>query len=159
LGVEELEVRGQLAQLVPKLRVADFVHEQVLELLAHVGRHGVEQVLHLRHLALHLLDQLFEILGRVVAEKVAVLLHELVEVRLAAGHLLGEHLVQVADHVLHALHVLGRHVRDLGLEVAEEGIHHGLLQHLHKLLELRLGLGVHELVVLQLFHLAAEVLG
>ena len=54
-------------------------------------------------LALHLLDQLVEGLRRVVAEEVAVLLHEGVEVRLAALHLVLQHLVEVADHLLHAL--------------------------------------------------------
>ena len=62
------------------------------------------------HARCMLLDQLVERLRRVVAEEVAVLLHEAVEVGLAAGHLLGEHLVEVADHLLHARHVFGRHV-------------------------------------------------
>ncbi len=51
--------------------------------------------------------------GGLRPEEVAVLLHELIEVGLAAGHLLREHLVEVLDHLLQALHLLRRHVGDL----------------------------------------------
>jgi hypothetical protein len=56
---------------------------------------------------LHLGDELFEVLGRVRPEQVAVLLHERFEVRLATGHLLRQHLVELAHHLFEALHVLG----------------------------------------------------
>jgi len=52
------------------------------------------------------------------------LLHELVEVGLLAGQAVLEHLVEVADHVLHALKVFGGHVCDLLVHVLEEGVHH-----------------------------------
>ena len=130
-----------------------------MELLAHVGRETVEQALHGGDALLHLLDKLVKALRRVVAKEVAVLLHEALEIGLAAGHLLRQHGVQVAQHLLHACHLFRAHVRDLLVEVLEEGVHQRLLQHLHQLLELGAGLGVHELVVLELFDAAAGVFG
>jgi len=72
-------------------------------------RHRVEQRLHLRHRLRHLLEQLVEVAG-VPGEEVAVALHEPREVGLFAARSLIEHLVELVQHVLHALHVLGRHV-------------------------------------------------
>ena len=139
--------------------VAHLIHEQVLKLLSHLRRQAVEQVLHARRLLLHLGDQLLQRLRRVRAEEIAVLLHELLEVRFAARHLLGEHLVQVLHHLLHPRHIFRRHIGDLLGDVLEEGLHHRLLQHLHQLLEFMLSLRIHELVVLQLLDLAWRVLG
>ena len=94
---------------------------------------------------------------RVWSEEIAVLLHELLEVRLAAGQAIAEHLVEVFHHLLHARHVFGRHVGDLVVHVLEEGLRHRLLQHLHQFGEFVLRLRIHELVVLQLLHRAANV--
>ena len=79
-----------------------------MELAAHIGGQAVQQALHGGDLVLHLGDEILQALGWVRPEEVAVLLHERIEVRLAAGHLLREHLVELADHLLEALHVLGR---------------------------------------------------
>ena len=125
---------------------------------AGLRRQAVEEALHGRDARLHLLDQLIEVLWRVVTEEVAVLLHEAIEVGLAAGHLLGEHPVEVVHHLLHARHVFWAHVGDLLLEVLEQAVHHGLLQHLHQFLVLGGRLRVHELVLLQALDLAAGVL-
>src|SRR5438552_309380 len=73
-----------------------------------VARQAVQERLHLGDLALHALDQLLQALGRVVAEEVAVPLHEGLEIGVAAPPLLFEHLVQVGRHLLDALQVLGR---------------------------------------------------
>ena len=96
---------------------------------------------------------------RVVAKEVAVLLHEGLEIGLAAGHLLGQHGVEVAQHLFHAGHLFRPHVGDLLVEVLEESVYERLLQHLHQLLELGAGLRVHKLVVLKLFDAAAGVFG
>jgi hypothetical protein len=53
---QELQVHLQLLQLGLQVRVSDLVGEQILQLLAHVAREAVEQILHLCHLALHALD-------------------------------------------------------------------------------------------------------
>ena len=98
--VEHLQPAGKLVQLREQVRVGDLCREQVLQLLAHVRRHAVEHALHLAGLLLHLRYQLFQALRRVRLEQVAVLGHERVEVRLVARDLLGEHLVQVFDHLL-----------------------------------------------------------
>ena len=129
-----------------------------MKLLAQLRRQAVQQRLHDGRLLLHLLDELFQALGRVVPEQVAVLVHEPLEVRLAPGHLLREHLVQLPDHLLHARHLFRAHISDLVVDVFEEGVHHRLLQHLHQLFELGPRLRVHELVVLQLLNLAADIL-
>ncbi|GBD13700.1 hypothetical protein HRbin24_01736 [bacterium HR24] len=158
-GSQDVQVDSQLLQLPHQLRVAHFVREQVLELAAHLRRQAVQQALHGRHLLLHLLDELVQGLGRVGAQEVAVLLQERLVIGLAAGHLLGQHPVQVADHVLQPLELLGRQAGDVVVQVLEEGVQHGLAQHLHELLELGGGLGVHELVFLQALDAAAQVLG
>ena len=158
LRVEELEVRLQLGQLVAQLRVADLVHEQVLQLLAHVRRQRVEQVLHLRHLALHLLDQLVEATAagcrrrgrRTCCMKPS---------KSGSPPCIWSCSIWLRSRIMSFMRAMssGDMLAIWLLEVLEEGLHHRLLQHLHELLELGLRLRVHELVVLQLLHLAAEV--
>ena len=126
--------------------------------MAHIGRQRVEHVLHLRGLLLQLLDQLVERLRRVVAEHIAVLLHELVEVRLLAAAALLEHFVEVLEHLAHAIHILVGHVLDHLREIVEEGVHHRLLQLLEQLVVTLFGLAVLEFVLAQAGDLARRVL-
>ena len=114
--------------------------------------------MHLRGLALHLLDQFIERLRRVVAEHVAPFVHELVEAWVLAPTLSLEHLVEVAHHLAHLLHVLGRHVGHHLAHVLEEAIHHRLFELLQQFLVLLARLVVLELVLLQLLDLARRVL-
>ena len=125
VGFEILREAGQLAI---HAHLAHALLHQLAELLAHVGGQRIEHVLHLRSLLLHLLDQLVERLRRVVAEHVAVLVHEAVEVGLLAATALLQHLVEVLHHLPRPVHVLFRHVLQHLREVVEEGVHHRLLQ-------------------------------
>ena len=113
--------------------------------------------MHLRGLLLQLLDQLVERLRRIVAEHIAVLLHELVEVRLLAAAALLEHLVEVLEHLAHAIHILVGHVLDHLREIVEEGVHHRLLQLLEQLVVTLFGLAVFEFVLAQAGDLARRV--
>ena len=70
--------------------------------------------------------------------------------------LLAQHLVQVPQHLAHAGQVLRRHALERLLHALER-LHHLLAQRLQQLLELLLGLGVHEVVVLQLAQPAGRV--
>ena len=96
---------------------------------------------------------------RVVAEHVAVLVHEGVEVRLLAAHALDQHVVEVAQHLLHALDVALGHLVDHLRDILEERLGHGLLELLEQLLEFVSRLLVEELVALQRLDLARRLLG
>ena len=150
---------GEFVEALLEFGVADFVGEEVLELLAHVAGEASEEALHLAHLLLHPGDEFIERLRGVLAEEVAVLLHEAVEVGLLAGHLVLQHPVEVLRHPLEAVEVLGGHVGDLVGEVLEEGVHHGLAQGFDEFAEAGLGLGVHELIILEPADLSGGVFG
>ena len=70
-----LQVARQLVDLPAQVHVLEQRLGERLELRALLGRHRVEQLLHLRHRLRHLLEQLVEAL-RVAGEEVAVALHE-----------------------------------------------------------------------------------
>ena len=127
-----------------------------LQLRALLGRHRVDQLLHLRHRLRHLLEQLVEAL-RVAGEEVAVALHEAVEVGLLAALALLEHLVELVEHVLHLRHALRGHVLHALGELVEVALHQLLAQLVHQLLEPLARGVVHELVLLERLHLAREV--
>ena len=70
-----LQVARELVDLPPQVHVFEQRLGERLELRALLGRHRVEQLLHLRHRLRHLLEQLVEVL-RVAGEELAVPLHE-----------------------------------------------------------------------------------
>ncbi|MEJ7653647.1 MAG: hypothetical protein WKH64_10065, partial [Chloroflexia bacterium] len=78
-----------------------------------LGRHTIEQTLHLCALTLEVFDQVVERLdtGR---EVVPVLVHELLEsvVGVDPLHPLVEQLVEVAHHLAHTLHIFRPHLLD-----------------------------------------------
>ena len=156
--VHEVQVLRQFGEFRLQFRVAEAVREQALQRIALVTGHRLHQRLHRLHLRLHLIDQFVERLRRVVAEHVAELVHEGLEVRLLPAHLLREHVVERLHHVLHPLDVALGHLLDHLLDVLEELVGHGLAELIHQLLELVLCLRVQELVVLELLHLAGGVL-
>ena len=103
------EVLAELVDLPPQIHVVEQRVRHLLQLGALLGCHRVEELLHLRHRARHLLEQLVERL-RVVGEEVAETLHEAFEVGLLAGLALFEHVVELGEHVLHARQLLRRHL-------------------------------------------------
>ena len=100
------QVLAELVHLPAQVHVVEQRVGELLELRALLGRHRVEQLLHLRHLLRHLLEQLVERL-RVAGEEVAEALHEPFEVGLLAALALLEHVVELGEHVLHARELLG----------------------------------------------------
>ena len=130
-----LEVAGELVDLPAQVEVLEQRLRQPLQLGALLGGHRVQQLLHLRHRLRDLLEQLVEVL-RVAGEEVAVAPHEALEVGLLAALALLEHLVQLGEHVLHALHVLGRHVLHALGDLVEHLVGELLAELLHQLLEL-----------------------
>ena len=149
-------LRDELVDLPAQVHVLEQRLGQRLQLGALLGRHRVEELLHLRHRLRHLLEQLVEAL-RVAGEELAVALHEALEVGLLAALALLEHLVELVQHVLHLLHALGGHVLHALGHLVEVALHQLFLQLLHELFELLARRVVHELVVLQRLHLAREV--
>ena len=110
-------------------------------------------------MALHLLDQFVQRLGRVVAKHVTPFVHELVETRILAATLAFQHLVEVLHHLAHLIHVLGRHVGHHLAHVLEEAIHHRLLELFEQFFVLLARFVVLELVLLEFFDLSGGVLG
>ena len=100
------QVLAELVDLPPQVHVVEQRVRELLQLLTLLGRHRVQELLHLRHRARHLLEQLVERL-RVLGEEVAEALHEPFEVGFLAPLALLEHVVQLGEHVLHALELLG----------------------------------------------------
>ena len=102
------QVAAELVDLPAQVHVLQQLFGQALELGPLLGRHRVEHRLHGGHALSHHLEQLVEGL-RVLGEEVAVAAHELLEGGLGvlAAFALLEQLVEVGQHVLHALHVLG----------------------------------------------------
>ena len=96
------QVLAELVDLPAQIHVVEQRVRELLQLRALLGRHRVQQLLHLRHRARHLLEQLVERL-RVVREEVAEAIHEPFEVGLLAALALLEHVVELGEHVLHAL--------------------------------------------------------
>ena len=127
-------MRDELVDLPAQVHVLEQRLRERLQLRALLGRHRVEQLLHLRHRLRHLLEQLVEGL-RVAGEEVAVALHEAVEVGLLAALALLEHLVELGEHVLHLRHALGRHVLHALGHLVEVALHQLLAQLVHQLLE------------------------
>ena len=120
-----------------------------------IGRHGVEQRVHLRHLPAHVFQQLLQVLRRVLPEHAPVLVHELLEVGLPARF---QHVVQVPQHLAHGGHVAGSHVLQVLAHVLHHVIGHLAAKLVHQLLELARRLRVHELVVVELPDRAAQAL-
>ena len=151
-----LEVAGQLIDLPAQVHVLEEALGETLELGALLGRHRVHELLHLGHRLGHLLEQLVEGL-RVPGEEVAVALHEPLEVGLLAPLALLEHLVELGEHVLHALHALRAHVLHAFGHLVEVALHQLLAQLVHELLEALARAVVHPVVLLELLDLAREV--
>ena len=105
-GEHGLHVGAQLRHLVLEFHVVEQHRREFLQLLALLGRHGVQHVLGGLHLARQLFHQLFERL-RVLGEEVAELLHELLELLVLAVVVTLNHFVQRLHHFFHARHVLG----------------------------------------------------
>ena len=127
-------LRDELVDLPAQVHVLEQRLGERLQLRALLGRHRVEQLLHLRHRLRHLLEQLVEAL-RVAGEEVAVALHEPLEVGLLAALALLEHLVELVEHVLHLRHALGGHVLHALGQLVEVALHQLLAQLVHQLLE------------------------
>ena len=128
----------------------------VLQLIALLARHGVEQRLHLRHLLFHVLSELIERLDA-RREELAPLPHEVRDVGvLAVERPLGQ-LVEVPDHLLDPPEVLLGHVLDALLDPLEVVLQHLLLQLVEQLVELAPRLRVHEVVVAELLHAPARI--
>ena len=68
-----------------------------------------------------------------------------------------DHLVELREHVLEPLELLGRHVLEALAELAEVRAHDLLAQPLHQLVEPLLGVGVREPVLLELLDLPSRV--
>ena len=77
--------------------------------------------------------------------------------RVLAATLALQHLVEVAHHLAHLLHVLGRHVGHHLAHVLEEAIHHRLLQLFEQFLVLLPRLIVFKLVLLEFLDLSGRV--
>ncbi len=98
------------------------------------GRHRVHHRLRGGHALGHRLEQLVESL-RVLGEEVAELLHELLELGILAVVAPLDHLVERGHHVLHAGHVLGRHVLHALGHLIDVLLHQLVAQLVHQLLE------------------------
>ena len=147
--------RGELGHLLAHLGVKGRL-QCVLQLPAHLRGHAFHQRLHLGKLLLQHLHQFFEALGRVGTERAAELLHEAVEVRLQSFHFVPYHLVELAHHLLHGRHLLGRHALYLVPHLLGHVLGHLALEHVQQFLELLLGLRVHEVVLHEFLYLAAN---
>ena len=127
---------GEPGHLGRQARVFQRVRHQLGELLALLVTERAQQPLGRGHPADQRVDQFLEVL-RMVREHVAVLLHELVEVRLGmlAAGVGGQHLVQVAEHVLDPLHRLRVGVLHDLPHAAELAVQHVAAQQVLELLE------------------------
>ena len=94
---------------------------------------------------------------RVLREEVAVLLHELLEAGVLTTLVLVEHLVERAEHVLHALHVARAHVLHAVGHLVDHLLHQLLAQLVHHLFEPLLCLARLEVVRAELADLAGEI--
>jgi len=65
--------------------------------------------------------------------------------------------VELGEHVLHALHLLGRHVAHALGQLVEVALQQLLAQLVHQLLEALTGGVVHEVVVLERLHATGEI--
>ena len=98
-------------------------------------------------------------LGRVVAEHRPPLLHELLKAGIAAFHAVAEHLVEVAHHFAHGLHLLRGHVLHLVAHLLGDVLGHLAFEQVQQFLELLLRVGVHEVVIHEALNLAADAVG
>ena len=121
-------------------------------------RHRVQHGLGCGHALRHDLEQFVEGLG-VLGEEVAEALHEALEVRFLTVGALLQHLVERRHHVLHAGHVLGRHVLHRTGELVHVLLHQLLTEPFGELLEALLCLRGQEVVRLEALDLACEVIG
>ena len=134
-GNARLEVAGELVDLPAQVHVLEQRLGEPLELGALLGRHRVEELLHLGHRLGHLLEQLVEALG-VAGEEVPVAVHELLgksgssprsrcsSIWFSSDSMSFIRCMRSGRHVLHALGHL--------VEVA---LHQLLAQLVHELLE------------------------
>ena len=151
LGPPGPERVGQPGHLGGQARVLQRVRHQLGEFLALFVAERAEQPFRRGHPADQRVDQLLQVL-RLVGEHVAVALHEALEIRrgvLAAG-VGGQHLVQVAEHVLDPLHRLRVGILHDLPHAAELAVQHVAAQHVLELLEGLAGGGRPPVVVGQL---------
>jgi hypothetical protein len=127
---------GEPGHLGRQARVFQRVRHQLGEFLALLVAERAEQPLGRGHPADQRVDQFLEVL-RMVREHIAVPLHELVEVRLGmlAAGVGGQHLVQVAEHILDPLHRLRVGVLHDLPHAAELAVQHVAAQQVLELLE------------------------
>ena len=106
---QSAEVILQLRHLGGKVHVLPGLLHEPGEFLALLRRHRVEHALHGSGPAREVVEQLLEALGS-VGEELSVLVHELLEVLadVLAPAMLVQHRVEVSQHVLHRLLLLGR---------------------------------------------------
>jgi hypothetical protein len=158
LREELLEVAAQLVHLPAQVHVLEQRLGQALQLRPLLRRHRVEHRLHRGHPLGHELEQLVEGLG-VLREEVAVALHELLEggLRVLAGLLQREQLVELGQHVLHAGHRLGVRVGHRAGHLVEVALRQLLAELVHQLVEPLAGLAGRELVLLELAHHPRQV--
>jgi hypothetical protein len=142
---------GQPGHLGGQARVLQRVRHQLGEFLALLVAERAEQPLRRGHPADQRVDQFLEVL-RIVGEHVAVAFHEALEVRLGvlAAGVGGQHLVQVAEHVLDPLHRLRVGVLHGLLHAAELAVEHLAAEQVLELLEGPAGGGRPPVVVGQL---------
>ena len=131
------------------LRVCRQTLHEVLQLLAHVFGHAVQQRLHGFHVACHVLQKLVQALWCCIGKQVVVLLQEGLEIALVCGAVLRQQLVEIGKHLAQTLHVLGCHVLQALFHGLEQLWQRLLLQRLHQRLELFLGLPVNKIIPLQ----------
>ncbi len=134
LREQAAQMLAELVDLPPQVHVFEQLLGQPLQLRALLGRHRVEHRLHRRHALRHDLEQLVEGL-RVLGEEVAVALHEALEVGLLTSLSLGEHLVELGEHVLHPLHLRGVDVAHRAGHLVEVALRELLAQLVEQLLE------------------------
>jgi hypothetical protein len=147
-----------LVELPAQVEVAEQLLGQLRQLRALLGRHRIEHRLHRRHPRGDRLEQLVERL-RVLREHVAVLLHELLELRIFSALTSLEHLVERRQHVLHPLHVGGRHALHRPRHPVDDLLHQLLAKTVLQLFEAPRCLARLERVGVELAHLAGEVVG
>ncbi len=127
---------GEPGHLALQPGVAERVRHQPGQLLSLLRAERAQQPFRGGHPADQRVDQFLQVL-RVVGEQVAVALHELVEIGLGvlSARVGGQHLVQVAEHVLDPLHGLRIGVLQCLPHAAELAVEHLAAQQLPELLE------------------------
>jgi hypothetical protein len=154
---ELVQGRRKLSQVPAQAIVAQQRVGHLLEFGSLLGGHRPQQRLHGGHPLRELGDDVVEVARP--REKPAVPGEEFGRIRIAAGELLLQQLVEVADHLAVRREILGRDALD-GLGQARDIlVEHLLPQPLHELLESLTCRRFHEVVFLELANAAADVTG